>query len=381
MASHQPPLGVTTPLAPPLYQAAVYTIPDLDALDRIYNGEEPGFIYARDAHPNARALASKLADIEAAKWGLVTSSGMAAISAIVLAVASPDKKIVASNRLYGRTVQLFRQELPRFGVQTEFVDACDLGQVKKALAGGASMLFVETTSNPMLRVVDLVGLVDLARRADALLVVDNTFATPALCRPLELGADLVMESLTKMLAGHSDVTLGLVAGNDKDLLAKVQAASTIWGFSANPFDCWLAERGLETFDLRMRAACDNAVELADWLTLQPGIKEVVYPGRGDHPDHALAHELFAGRFGTMLCFELDGGRDAVDRFLKQAPGIPFSPSLGHTTTTLSYPSGTSHRYAAEADRKKQGITDGLIRLSVGTEEQATIRKEIAKGLS
>jgi cystathionine gamma-synthase len=381
MPDHQPPLGVTTPLAPPLYQAAVYTIPDLDALDRIYNGEEPGFIYARDAHPNARALASKLAEIESAKWGHVTGSGMAAISAILLATVNPDRKIVASNRLYGRTVQLFRQELPRFGVDTEFVDACDLGAVKKALVGGASMLFVETMSNPMLRVVDLVALVDLARHADALVVVDNTFATPALCRPLELGADLVMESLTKMLAGHSDVTLGAVVGNDPDLFARVQAASTIWGFSANPFDCWLAERGLETFDLRMRAGCDNALALADWLAEQPGVKEVTYPGRRDHPDHELAGELCAGRFGTMLCFELAGGRDAVDRFLKQAPGIPFSPSLGHTSTTLSYPSGTSHRYAAAADKKLQGITDGLIRLSVGTEEQARIRKEIGKGLA
>jgi cystathionine beta-lyase/cystathionine gamma-synthase len=306
---------------------------------------------------------------------------MAAISAIVLATSTPDRMIVASNRLYGRTVQLFRQELPRFGVRSEFVDACDLGQVKKALAGGASMLFVETISNPMLRVVDLAALADLCRKADALLVVDNTFATPALVKPLELGADLVMESLTKMLAGHSDVTLGLVAGNDDELSAKTQAVSTIWGFSANPFDCWLAERGLETFDLRMRAACDNAVQLAEWLADQADVREVVYPGLGDHPDHELAHELFAGRFGTMLCFELAGGRDAVDRFLKHAPGIPFSPSLGHTTTTLSYPSGTSHRYASAADKKEQGITDGLIRLSVGTEPQAAIRKEIGKGLS
>ena len=177
------------------------------------------------------------------------------------------------------------------------------------------------------------------------------------------------------------MTLGLVVGNEPDLLARVQAVSTIWGFSANPFDCWLAERGLETFSLRMRAACDNALSLAAWLAEQPGIREVVYPGLPEHPDHDLARELFAGRFGTMLCFELGGGRDAVDRLLKQAPGIPFSPSLGHTTTTLSYPSGTSHRYASAEDKKKQGITDGLIRLSVGTEEQAAIRKEIAKGLA
>jgi cystathionine beta-lyase/cystathionine gamma-synthase len=380
MPDHQPPLGATAPLVPPLYTASVYTIPDLDSLDRIYNSEEPGFIYARDAHPNARALASQLAEIEAGEWGLVTGSGMAAISAILLAVASPERKFLASNRLYGRTVQLFRQEFPRFGVETEFVDACDLAQVKRALAAKPSMFFVETISNPMLRVVDLAALVDLTRQAGTLLVVDNTFATPALVKPLELGADLVMESLTKMLGGHSDITLGLVAGDDPDLQTRVQAMSTIWGFASNPFDCWQCQRGLETFELRMRAACDNALQLAGWLVDQPGVKMVVYPGLPEHPDHDLAAELFRGRFGSMLCLELEGGREAVNRLLKQAPGIPFSASLGHTTTTLSYPDGTSHRYAPEAEKRKQGITDGLIRLSVGTEEQGAIRSELAKGL-
>lgn len=380
MASHQPPLGVTAPLVAPLYQAAVYTIPDLDALDRIYGAKDPGFIYARDAHPNARALGAKLAEVEAAEWGMVTGSGMAAISAIVLGTVNQGERIVASNRLYGRTVQLFEQELPRYGVEADFVDACELDQVEKALANGARILFVETVSNPLLRVVDIAALAKLAKRAGAMLIVDNTFATPVLCRPLELGADLVMESLTKMIAGHSDVTLGLVAGNDTKLLPRLQATSSIWGFSANPFDCWLAERGLETLEVRMRAACANAAELAMWLADQSGVRRVVYPGREEHPDHELAAELLGGAFGNMLCFELDGGRDAVNEFIKEAPGIPFSPSLGHTTTTLSYPSGTSHRYAPAADKKRQGITDGLIRLSVGVENQQTIRAEITKGL-
>ena len=380
--SHQyPPLGQTQPLVPPLYQSAVYTIPDLDALDRIYNAEDPGFIYARDAHPNSRALGSQLAELEAGAWGIVTSSGMAAISAIVLAAVGQGQTIVSSHRLYGRTVQLFKQELPRFGVTTELVDACDLGQVKKALAGGAKMLFVETISNPLLRVVDLEALAKAAHQHDALLVVDNTFASPVLCRPLELGADVVMESLTKMIAGHSDVTLGLLAGNDADLLTKLNATSSIWGFSANPFDCWLTERGLTTLPLRMKAACDNAMRLADWLAKQAGVSRVVYPGRADHPDHELAGEMLGSRFGHMLCFELEGGRDAVNQFLQAAPGIPFSPSLGHTTTTLSYPSGTSHRYTSATEKKRQGITDGLIRLSVGVEEVGVIQAEIAKGLS
>ncbi len=380
MSSHYPSLGKTRPLAGPLYQSSVYTIPDLDALDRIYKAEDPGFIYARDAHPNAIALAGLLAEAESAAWCVVNSSGMASIGAIVLATVF-ERPIVASNRLYGRTTQLFNNELNHFGKSAKFVDACDLDAVKKSLAGGAGMLFVETISNPMLRVVDLPALADLAHEHDALLVVDNTFATPVLCRPLELGADLVMESLTKMIAGHSDVTLGMVAGNDDELFGKLKNTSSIWGFAANPFDCWLAERGLETMTLRTNAACRNALELSDWLAEQPGVGRVIYPGRPDHPEHALAAELLHGQFGHMLCFELEGGRDAVNRFIKNAPAIPFSPSLGHTTTTLSYPDGTSHRYAPAAEKMKQGITEGLIRLSVGIEEINTIRREVEMGLS
>jgi len=321
-----------------------------------------------------------LAKEEAADWCVINSSGMASISAIVLATLVQGQRIVASNRLYGRTVQLFGPELKRYGIATEFVDACDLKQVKKALAAGARMLFVETVSNPLLRVVDLEALANLAHEHDALFVVDNTFATPVLCRPLDYGADLVMESLTKMIAGHSDVTLGIVAGVDDDLFARLKQTSTIWGFSANPFDCWLAERGLETLALRTNAACSNALLLADWLAEQPGVKHVIYPGRPDHPDHVLAGEIMSGQFGHMLCFELEAGRAAVNAFIQNAPGIPFSPSLGHTRTTLSYPDGTSHRYTPAAEKIKQGITPGLIRLSVGIEDLQEIQGEIAKGL-
>lgn len=378
--SEPTPLGPSVPLVTPLYQSSVYTLPDLDALDRIMNAEEPGFIYARDAHPNARRLAQLLAETEAARWGVVTGSGMAAITALVVATVQQGQRLVASNRLYGRTTQLFSQELSRFGVVTEYVDANDLGQVENALAKGARLLFVETMSNPLVRVVDIPKLAELAHRHSALLVVDNTFATPVLTKPLDMGADLVMESLTKMIAGHSDVTLGLVCGNDDDLLPGLTAAVSIWGLASNPFDCWLAERGLATLELRMRAACQNAARLAEWLAEAPGVSRVVYPGRFDHPDHRLAPEILHGGFGNMLCFELAGGRDAVNRFMRQAPGIPFSPSLGHSATTLSHPATTSHRYASPAERRRQGITDGLIRLSVGPEEVEHIRNEMKKGL-
>ncbi len=373
-------LGSSTPLVPPLYQSSVYTLPDLDALDRIMDGVEPGYIYARDGHPNARQLAAKLAHYESGHWGVLCGSGMAAISGILLATLQQGDRVVASNRLYGRTTALLEQELSRFGVKTALIDSNDLAHVRNALATPARILFVETMSNPLLRVSDLRQLAELAHANNCLLVVDNTFATPVLVRPLELGADLVMESLTKMIGGHSDVTLGVVCGKD-ELQTEVAQAVSIWGLASAPFDCWLAERGLATLVLRMRTAMDNAAVLARWLTEQRKVSRVVYPGLPDHPDHELASSLLWGGHGNMLCFELPGGRDAVNRFLHRARAIPFSPSLGNTTTTCSHPATTSHRYVSPREKERQGISDGLIRLSVGCEDVEEIKKEMTRGLS
>jgi cystathionine beta-lyase/cystathionine gamma-synthase len=305
---------------------------------------------------------------------------MGAITASLLAVVQPGDRIVASNNLYGRTTQLLTKELDRYGIETTFVDARDQRQVRGALEKPARVLFVETMSNPLLAVADLQALAEIAHAHDALFMVDNTFATPVLCRPLELGADFVIESLTKMIGGHSDITLGLACGTGDHLLS-VSSVVSIWGFASNPFDCWLAARGLASLPLRMQAASHNAAALADWLAEQRGVARVVYPGRSDHPDHALAGRLLADGCGNMVAFELAGGRDAVNRFMRQAPGIPFSPSLGHTNTTCSHPATTSHRYVSPAERKRQGITDGLVRLSVGFEDLKSIKEEMAKGLA
>lgn len=372
-------LGATTPLVPPLYQSSVYTVPDLDVLDRVYNAEEIGFIYARDSHPNGQLLADALTVLHAGKWSVVCASGMAAISACLLPMLRQGDRIVASNRLYGRTNQLFRQEWTRFGVTTTVIDCTDLDEVRSALESPAKALFVETMSNPLCRLVDIAALAELCKARDVRLIVDNTFATPVLCRPLELGASIVMESLTKMMGGHGDVTLGSITGLDAEMLPAVSQVSSIWGLAANPFDCWLAERGLATLSLRMHAATANAAALADWLASQPSISRVVYPGRPDHPEHALAKRMLAG-FGNMLCFELAGGRDAVNRFMRQSPAIAFSPSLGSTHTTCSHPATTSHRYESPAEKKRQSITDGLIRLSVGIEDVGWIQAEMAKGM-
>jgi cystathionine beta-lyase/cystathionine gamma-synthase len=374
-----PALGKSSPLVPPLYQSSVYTLPDLDALDEIMTAGEPGFTYARDGHPNARQLADWLAVLEGATWGIAFSSGMAAITATLLALVQQGERIVASNRLYGRTMQLLTQEFTRYGIQSTLVETSDLERVQAALGKPTKVLFVETLSNPMLRLVDIRALARLAHERECLLVVDNTFATPALTRPLALGADVVTESLTKMIGGHGDITLGAACGKG-DLLAPISQVVSIWGFAANPFDAWLAVRGLPTLALRVKAASANAAALAEWLPTQPGVVRVVYPGDPQHPDHELAGKLLTGGFGHMLCFELEDGREAVNRFLRLAPGIPFSPSLGNTTTTCSHPASTSHRYVSAGERRRQGITDGLIRLSVGVEDLAQIQEELARGL-
>ncbi len=374
-----PDLGVSRPLCPPLYQSSVYTLPDLDSLDHIANAELPGFIYARDGHPNARYLADRLTALESARWGIVCGSGMAAITAALVSVVKQGDRVLASSNLYGRTTQLLINELSRFGVETTFVDTRDPKAVQTALQKPAKLLWLETISNPLLAVPDLPALVEIAHSRGCLVGVDNTFATPTLLKPLALGVDLVVESLTKMIGGHSDVTLGFLGGT-LDVFAQVSASVSIWGWAANPFDCWLATRGLSTLDLRMKTATQNAASLADWLAEQPGVSRVFYPGRRDHPDFETARRILTAGCGNMITLELAGGREAVNRFMRQAPGVPFSPSLGNTTTTLSHPGATSHRYVSPAEKKRQGISDGMIRLSVGIEDLGDIQQEIARGL-
>jgi cystathionine beta-lyase/cystathionine gamma-synthase len=381
MSDHPPvpKLGSSEPLAQPLYQSSVYALPDLDALDSILGTAAPGFVYARDAHPNARLLADQLAAAEGAAWGAVCGSGMAALTAALLSLLKQGDRVVAGTCLYGRTTQLLRQELSRFGVETVLVDPADRGGVRAALDVPTRLLLVETISNPMLRLADIEALAALAHERGCELLMDNTFATPVLCRPLDLGADLVVESLTKMVGGHSDVTLGVVCGRN-DGADRLASVVTIWGLAANPFDCWLASRSLSTLALRMRAATANAAALADWLPDQHGVLRVVYPSRPDHPDHDLAQRLLPAGAGSMLCFEVPGGRESVNHFFRAARGVPFSPSLGHTSTTCSHPWSTSHRYASPDEKLRQGISEGLIRLSVGVEEITHIQHELKQGL-
>ena len=374
------PRSATSPLVSPIVPAAVFVVRDADHMNRVYEGHEQGFTYGREGSPNAELLAAKIASLEGAECGLITSSGMSAVAAILLGLLKAGDHVVAGNQLYGRTLRLVTQELPRLGFATDVVDATDVAAVERAIRPETRLLLVEVVSNPLLRVPDIVELGALARSRGVLFAVDNTFPTPLAFRPLALGAAIVFHSVTKMLAGHSDLTLGAICAA-RELAAPIREAIVTWGLNGSPFDCWLAERGMHTLELRVARANANAAALADFLARQPAVCRVLYPGRADHPDHAVARRLFGDQFGNMVTFEIAGGRDTVNRFMQALPSIPFAPTLGDVSTIISHPAVTSHRGLTAAARDALGIREGTIRVSVGVEAFSLLEDEFFAALS
>ncbi|GGL77739.1 trans-sulfuration enzyme family protein [Wenxinia marina] len=374
------PTSTSRPVVTPLSPSVVYASPDPDALDAQYAGGT-GYTYAREGHPNAEVLAAKIDHLEGAPDlfeapGLVVGSGMAAVGAVFLGLLKAGDHVLGGDQLYGRTLRMMNEDLPRLGIATSLADPSDIAAMRAALRPETRMIVVEVLSNPTLRVADMEGLAALAAEAGVLLVVDNTFTTPALYRPFAHGAHIVIHSVTKLLAGHSDATLGWVAAKDPALAEKMRVAAVTWGLTPSPFDCWLAERGLHSFHLRMEAAEARAAELAGALAGMPGVRRVLYPTRPDHPDHNRAVALFGGRGGNMVSFELEGGRAAANAFTRAAPEIAFAPTLGDVGTTLSHPASSSHRALTPEARERLGISEGFFRVSVGIEETGLLVGEI-----
>ena len=371
--------GSTRPLSPPLVLSSVYQIDDLAQVDSIYNGETTGFIYARDSHPNAAQLAGKLALLEGSEAALVCGSGMAAESALFLGLLNAGDHIALSAGLYGRTVGLVGRELARFGIESSYFDATQPESLRDCLQPRTRLAFVETLSNPLVRVADISGLARISQESQIFLAVDHTFA-PLLCRPIELGADFVVHSATKLIGGHSDVTLGVVLG-PKTHVDRLANLASSFGLTGNPFDSWLALRGLSTLALRVRRTSTTALEIATRLAHHPHVVATHYPGLPSHPDHALASQIFAdGFFGAMMSFDV-GGRDQADRLIRSLEHIPYAPSLGDVSTTLSHPTTTSHRFQSPDQWAKQGITPGLIRLSIGLEDGEDLWRDLDQALN
>lgn len=367
----------SAPLAEPIYQSTVYAFPDLDALERAMSGEESAPFYYRNGTPNAATLERALAALEGTEAALVAASGMAAISAALLSVLAAGDHVVADARVYGVTYALLAEELPRLGIRTTFVDACDLEAVEAALRPETRLLHVESLTNPLLTVPDLPRLAERVRGRGVLLSVDNTFASPAVFRPAEHGADLVTHSVSKYLSGHSNAFGGVVCGR-ADLVAAARTRLTRLGGTMSAFDAWMTLQGLKTLGLRMRAHSGNAQAVADVLVNHPRVRAVYHPGLSGHPQFERAAELFPHGFGGMLAADI---ADAPAFVRALAGRIPLAPSLADVVTTLSWPWGTSHRALPEAERRRLGITPGLLRLSVGIEDIGDLLGELEEALA
>lgn len=372
MTTGMPPRGAwpesaSIPLLTPIQPSVVYTTDSPDTLDAIYGGDVPGFTYAREGHPNAAALAARIDAMEGAEGGLIVGSGMAAVTAALLGAVSAGDHVLGGDQLYGRSLRLMSETLPALGIATSVADPTDAAAMEAALLPETRLILIEVVSNPTIRVADVAGIAALARERGILLAVDNTFTTPRAFRPFEHGADIVIHSVTKLLAGHSDATLGYVAARDFDLRARINTLCVTMGLTASPFDCWLAERGLFTFDLRYDRAEANARALSDTLAGLPGVRRVLYPTRMDHPDHNRAVSLLGDHGSHMVSFEIAGGRAEANALVRGAEGIAFAPTLGDVATTLSHPASSSHRGLKPERRAELGMPEGFFRVSVGCE--------------
>lgn len=374
------PANTGAPVVTPLSPTVMYHYKDADEIQSMYEGDIDGFDYARDGHPNAETLAEKISWMEGASAGFMTASGMSAISAVFLSCLQKEDKIAAASQMYGGSLRMMQQEWPRMGFESEFFDASDPTTFNNAIRPGTRIVLAEVMSNPMLRITCFEELVKKVRSVGALLLVDNTFTTPNGFKPLEHGADLVMNSVTKMLSGHSDLNLGYIGATDETLMKRIAETVAIFGLNSSPYNCWMAERGLHTFDLRFQQAQNNALQLAEFFQNQANVLKVIYPKFEDHPDFEMAKKLLKNGFGSMVSFVLGGGRKEANAFLQAAENIPYCPTLGDVATTIIIPAVSSHRKLPREERLALGIEDNLIRVSVGIENFELIKDEFSIAL-
>ena len=367
-----------SPLAPDLSPAAVHVYTELEDYDAVARGDRPGHYYGRNSNSNRTMLEVAVAELEGAEAGLATASGMAALHVAMLALAPKPVTIVATRELYGGTLALIRQDLEPAGYEANFIDMTDLDAVRRAL-DGAGLAMVETITNPLCRMPDVAAIASMARDRGVPLLVDNTFASPILFRPLEHGATAVMHSATKYIGGHSDLVAGVVVGT-WELVAAARARAVRTGGTLGPFDAWLALRGLRTLDVRMRRHSDNGIALARALRGMPGVVRVHHPLLEDSPSRDVASRLMPEGTGGMLAFDLDGGRDAVQRMMSRFQMVRFAASLGGLETTISHPEITSHRGLSPAERAELGVGPGTVRVSVGIEAADDIAADFAQAL-
>lgn len=363
------------PISPPIMPASVYTFRDLDHLIRTARGQDQHAYYRRYGHLNSRQLEECMRQLEGAEASVATSSGMTALVALCWANLEPGDHVIAAQDLYGGSTSFLTEHFPRLGLEASLVEF-ELESIRRALRPNTRMIFFEMISNPLVKIADLEPILAFAKEHKLLTVVDNTFATPVLVRPLEWGADLVYHSATKFLGGHGDAVGGVLSGR-AELIARTRKFAVAIGGTIAPFDAWLILRGIKTLHLRVRQACANALTIAATLARHRKIRRVYYSGLPSSPFHSRAQKYLEGGFGPMLAFEIDGDVRAFCRSLKL---VELAPSLGDVTTTITHPYSTSHSYLPVSERLRLGVTPQLIRMSTGIDDPADVLDDIDQAL-
>jgi cystathionine beta-lyase/cystathionine gamma-synthase len=355
----------------PIYQTSTYV--------QEAPGVNKGYEYARSQNPTRFALEEAVAVIENGKFGLVFGSGVAATDAVIKLLA-PDDEIIAASDMYGGTYRLFMKVFEKFGLKFVYVDTTDPANVKAAITANTKLIWLETPTNPLMNITDIKAVSVIAKEAGALLCVDNTFASPYLQNPLDLGADIVMHSATKYLGGHSDVIQGCLIMNDKDLREKLYFIQKSSGAVPGPMDCFLVLRGIKTLAVRMRAHCANGAKIAHWLKANPKVAKVYWPGFTDHPGHEIAKAQMRD-FGGMISFELkDDSIEEARRVLSSTHLFALAESLGGVESLINHPASMTHASIPREKRIKDGLHDSLIRLSVGIEDADDLIEDLAKAI-
>jgi len=361
--------GAGSPISQPLRQSVNY-VQDFGTAELLYTR------YGNT--PNEEVVQKRIAMLEGAEASLVLSSGMGATACALLALLRPGDHLLSSSWIYGGTRRLFTEELTSMGIEVSFADPDERRVWRNTIRQNTRAIFVESPVNPTCRVIDIPQLAILAENRGVALVIDSTLATPVNCRPISLGADVVIHSATKYLNGHHDILCGVVVGTSS-YIEEVRQKMMVWGQAPDPFACWLLERGLKTLDIRMKRCNENAMRVAEWCAQRPDISTVHYPGLADHRDHALAKKLLDG-FGGLMSIELEGGAKAADRFIRKLRMIAHASSFGGVDTLVIEPRYSSHAHLTREERAAIGIPDGFLRLSIGIENHEDIIADIAQAL-
>nr|WP_320165999.1 O-succinylhomoserine sulfhydrylase [uncultured Methylophaga sp.] len=364
----------------PIFPTSSFVFESAEQAAARFGGDEPGNIYSRFTNPTVRTFEQRLAALEGGESCVATSSGMSAILSTMMALLSAGDHIVSSMSIFGTTRVLFDKYLSKFGVSTSYVKLIDLDDWKAAITPETKMLFLETPSNPMNEIADLEALSELAKANDCLLVVDNCFCTPALQRPLEFGADIVVHSATKYIDGQGRCIGGAVVGDDKRVGEDVYGFLRTAGPTMSPFNAWTFLKGLETLDLRMKAHSASALEVASWLESQSLVSHVFYSGLTSHSQHELAKKQQSA-FGGIIAFEIKGGKKDAWSLINALEWLSITANLGDSKTTITHPATTTHGRLTEEARAAAGITDGMLRLSIGLESVDDIKADLARGFA